>query len=293
MVFMHQDANVQAYVAGDLAPKRVQVMEAHLSRCAECRDLVAETRRNERRRQTRAESGEPPVDTGSTVMVGTRRRMVSNAVPVIGSIVTVVAFVAVLLAAWNAGGSDAGTVGGPAEEFSANGQPLSGFQVAELRRKGWSCPDLRTMGLDMTSSIGFRQGDVGSVTLTYSGKGSAVVLSETRNLGSNGADAAQVPSSAASPAPGEPGGSETSAQSGASAGSGAAASPLATGTSVTIEAGGAQYVVHSSLSQEETAVLVARVKEIAEDRQEDIQAAEVGGWDRLSRGFARLVDPTR
>lgn len=284
MVFMHQDANVAAYVAGELPPKRRAVVEHHLSRCAECRDLVAETRRNERRRQTRAESGEPAVDTGSTVMVGTRRRMVSNAVPVVGSIITIVAFVAVIVAAWNAGGSDANHVGGPTDEFTSQGQPLSGFQVADLRRNGWSCPDLRTLGLDMTSSIGFRKGDVGSVTLTYSGQGSAVVLSETRALGSQGSEASGEAATA---------GTEPQSQGSASIGS---ADPTATpeaGRTITVSVGGAEYVVHSSLSQEATDTLVARVKEIAEDRQQDVQAAELGGWDRLSRGFARLVDPTR
>lgn len=281
MVFMHQDANVQAYVAGDLPPKRRRVMEHHLSRCAECRDLVAEFRRNERRRKTRAESGEPPVDTGSTVMVGTRRRMVSNAVPVVGSIITIVAFVAVLMAAWNAGGSDASHEGGPAEGFTTSGQPLSGFQVADLRRHGWSCPDLRTLGLDMTSSIGFRKGDVGSVTMTYSGNGSAVVLSETRPLGSE--HTAQDDASS-----GQDSGADAS-----EAGSALSATTPDAGRTVTVTVGGAEYVVHSSLNQAETTALVDRVKEIAEDRQEDVRAAEVGGWDRLSRGFARLVDPTR
>lgn len=286
MTFLHQDAHVQDYVNDGMAPKRRLVMEQHLRRCPACRDLVAEYRRKLRRMETRAQTGEIAVDTGQSVMIGTRRGMVSSAVPVLGSIITVVAFVAVLVAAWNAGGAtDSEDLAHPTAQFSAEGVALTGFQVTDLRRAGWSCPDLRPLGLEMTSSVGYRKQGVASVTLSYSGNGRAVVVSETRRLDGQGVAPAAAESGADPSAAGE-------ASAGSDAGQ-AAAQALDAAPSATITADGARFVVHSTLDAAATDVLVQRVQDLAQDREEDARAAAVGGWDRLSRGFARLVDPTR
>lgn len=263
---MHHTAHVADYVTGAMPERKRAAMRAHLERCPECRDLVADYRRTARRRATMAQSmgGESvDVDTKELLLLGTRRRrMVSNAVPVIGSLVTVLAFVAVLFAAWNAGGrADAADLAVPTESFTQTGAALSDYEIADLRRAGWTCPDLRPIGLTMTSSTGTRVGDDAWVTITYSGNGRAVVLTETRAVA--GDHSGTVPVTAA----GEAG--------------------------TTIDAGGARYVLHSSMGESANRELTERLHDIADDREEDAAASTLSGWDRLSRGFSRLVDPTR
>jgi|GEM_PF-2442475 len=281
MSLLNHHVSAAEYVAGQVPARRREAMEAHLSRCAHCRSLVAGYRRRERRRLALPEET-AAVDTGPQALVGTRRRALSNAVPIVGSLLTVIAFVGVLVAAWNAGGAeDTEVVSAPEAEFSAAGVALSSYQVSDLRRSGWACPDLRPLGLEMTSSTGYRSGDTASVTMTFSGDGKAVVLSETRQVGASGAGLdSPTPEAAASVEPTLQ--AETTGLK------------EAAGDAVRFTApDGGRYVVHSSLDKEHTSALVSRLQDLSQDRVEDARAAAVGGWARLTRGWARLVDPTR
>lgn len=280
MLFTHHLADTQEvaqYLGGDFPPRRAHHMDLHLSRCPECRDAVADFRRRAKRRESyaaasvAARNGSGPeaawaasalTDTGGITMVGTRRRrMVSNAVPTVGAILTVLAFVSVLVAAWNAGGSHArADLDHSSESFSDSGTALSDYDIADLRRAGWTCPDLRPNGLTMTSSTGTRQGDIASVTITYSGPSGAVVLTETRST------AAGV----------------TSAPTGTS-GDEALRFTVANGL----------FALHSGMDEKANAALRDSVVSSAKESDQDAQAAAASGWERLSRGFARLVDPTR
>lgn len=289
MTLLHHHVRVDEYVSEEVPARRRAAMEHHLMRCPECRVTVAGHRRRERRRQALAEGTVVlATDTEATAVVGTRRRAISNAVPVLGSLLTVFAFVGVLVAAWNAGAAeDVSAVSAPTDEFSAAGVALSSYQVSDLRRAGWACPDLRPLGLEMTSSTGYRRGDVGSVTMTFAGEDKAVVITESRSL-AVGAGLADLEADAS-------GSGELRAE--AAALTDEAATPTTSedaGRSVTISAAdGGRYVVHSSLSEADTQALVARLRDLSQDRAEDARAAAVSGWDRLTRGWARLVDPTR
>ncbi|WP_394162388.1 zf-HC2 domain-containing protein [Galactobacter valiniphilus] len=253
---------VAEFVADELPERRSKALEAHLERCPACRDAAADERRRVRRRATMAAAGgEVLTDTGSVALVGTRRRrMVSNAVPTIGALLTVVAFVAVLVAAWNAGGSHArADLTASVAAFSASGTPLSDYDIAELRRAGWTCPDLRPNGLTMTSSSGAKSGDLAWVSITYTGEQGAVVLTETRSLAAGAGTPAAKP--------------ELDAQQ--------------------FAGGSARFALHSGLDAKAAAALQSSISALAAESAQDAQAEPASGWDRLSRGFVRLVDPTR
>ncbi|MDR2257209.1 MAG: hypothetical protein LBE25_14610 [Arthrobacter sp.] len=253
---------VEHFVAAELAERRFRALEAHLERCPSCRDAAADERRRVRRRASMAAAGgEVLTDTGSVALVGTRRRrMVSNAVPTVGALLTVLAFVAVLVAAWNAGGSHArADLAASVSAFTSSGTPLSDYDIAELRRSGWTCPDLRPNGLTMTSSTGAKSGDLAWVSITYSGLQGAVVLTETRSL---------------------------------AAGAGAPAARAGVDAEQFTE-GAARFALHSTLDDQGTAALRASVVALAAEADQDAQSEPASGWDRLSRGFTRLVDPTR
>jgi len=255
---------VAEYVTGEMPARRAAALELHLGRCPVCRDAVAEYRRTARRRANLvAGSAVQWPDTGSLVLVGSRRRLVSNAVPVLGCLVTFVTIVAVLLAAWQAGASTANAdLVKPTSEFTASGVALSDYDVAELRRAGWTCADLRAGGYATTSATGITQGDVAAVTTSYAGKDGSVVLTEERSLSGGGAPASP-------------------------------AGATADGTPRTFVVAGARFVLDASLSGQSVDALEDQVRDMARDAQSDAEADVAAGWDRLARGFTRLVDPTR
>lgn len=282
MALLHPTALLDAYVEDSLPQNRHAAVREHLGRCPACRDLVAERRRDARRRERRAgaDTGPTAVCQPPTALLGTRRRMVRRAVPVLGTVVTVLAFVAVVAAAWQVGGRDASvSSASPTEHFTSQGIELDSYDIAGLRRAGWACPDLRQLGLELSSSTGVREGDTATVTLAYvpqgeegKDKGAAtVVLSESRSL-------ATAKGSAATSAVGP------NAATGAT-------EPLAAaeGTQrVRIDSASVDFVVESGLDRSQTDALLQRVRALSKDEAAEAQAGTAEGWDRLLRGFSRL-----
>lgn len=278
---LHQDDRVDDYVHARLSQRKQVVMESHLRRCSRCRDLVV--RRRRRLRQASAlpddvisSMAQAGVDTAPNDLVTRPRRVASTSVPVLGSLLTLIAFVAVLVAAWQAGGEEHEPAAAPAEEFTAAGVQLSQKQVTELRRTGWTCPDLSPLGLKAGTPIGFRRDGVQTVSTSYHRDGRTVVVSESRRTGGHSASPS-VPA-------------DHAAQD-----SGADLQRTGKHTTTLAVTGvdGSEYLVRSSLDDVDTEALVQRLKDLSDDRVEDAKASSASGWERLARGWARLVEPAR
>lgn len=285
---LHQDEWIDDYVRGRMRGRKCAVMEVHLQRCARCRDQVAQVRRRLRRTSTRPDEVlsslvDAGVDTAPNDLVTRPRRLMSNSVPVLGSLFTLIAFVSVLLAAWHAGGKVNNVLAESAEDFTVAGVELTQAEVAELRRAGWTCADLTPMGLPTAKVMGYRNGDVVTVSTTYTTKGRTAVVAESRWL-EGGAHAAAAP---------------TPTRAAADGASEAAAPDLerttTSATSTTLQGrDGGSYAISSTLGEETTDRLVSRVERLSADRVEDAKASStVSGWERLQRGWAQLVEPNR
>ena len=284
---MHQDEWIDDYVRGRMRGRKCAVMEVHLQRCARCRDQVVQARRRLRRTSTRPDEVlsslvDAGVDTAPNDLVTRPRRLMSNSVPVLGSLFTLIAFVSVLLAAWHAGGKTNNVLAESAEDFTVAGVELSDAEVSELRQAGWTCADLRPMGLATTKVMGYRNGDVVTVSTTYETQGRTAVVAESRWSESG-------EHNAAAPTP-----TETAAD-----GASAAAAPdmkraMTTASSTTLRGrDGGSYAVSSTLGDDVTDRLVSRVERLSADRVEDAKASStVSGWERLQRGWAQLVEPS-
>jgi hypothetical protein len=289
---MHQDEWIDDYVRGRMSGRRCTVMESHLQRCPRCRDRVARAKRAMRRTSTRPDEvlssvADAGVDTAPNDLVTRPRRWVSTSVPVIGSLVTLIAFVSVLVAAWHAGGRVNVAQTEAAEDFTVAGAELTEAEVSDLRRAGWTCADLDPMGLDTAKVVGRRSGDVVTVSTTYRGDGEWAVVAESRWVGgSSHAGAAPTPTA---PTP------TASAADGVTDGAGQDLKRASSASSTTLRGrDGGSYAISSTLGSRQTERLVARVERLSSDRVEDAKASStVSGWERLQRGWAELVEPQR
>lgn len=169
------------YVAGELSPARRQAIERHLSRCLRCSDVVEqETSVRERLQNADTpgppdglferilrESARPPTIGGSAPMNSPSRFDVSafalrhrGAMALSGGAVVVT--VATLTAAYALGAEvqqdevTAGRLTTAAESWetvtSDTPAQLTAGQIEQLRDDGWFCPELKTMGFELTGA---------------------------------------------------------------------------------------------------------------------------------------------
>jgi predicted anti-sigma-YlaC factor YlaD len=284
----HQDEVIDDYVRGHMSARKRAAVEAHLDRCPRCRGLVADCKRRLRRSFSRpgevlSSVADAGVDTAPNDLVTRPRRVMSTSLPVLGSLFTLLAFITVLLAAWHAGGRATSSAATAAEDFTVAGAQLSDADVSSLRKAGWTCADLTPLGLRTAKIVGFKQGQIATVSTTYTVNGKSVVVAESRWAGdSEGAATVPTPTAVAVR------GSEQAHKAGLQR-------AVATAEPTTLAGvDGGSYAISSTLDSEQTKRVVARLDRLSSDRvQDDKASSSMSGWERLSRGWARLVEPNR
>jgi hypothetical protein len=284
----HQDEVIDDYVRGRMSARKRAAVESHLLKCPRCRGRVADCKRRLRRSSSRPDEvlsyvADAGVDTAPNDLVTRPRRVMSTSVPVLGTLLTLIAFVTVVLAAWHAGGRESSSAAPAAEDFTVAGAQLSDADVSDLRRAGWTCADLSPLGLRTEKVVGTKRGDVATVATTYTANGRSVVVAESRWAGDG-------ERSAAAPTP------TAAAASGSAAAHKAGLQRAVATAEPTSLAGvdGGSYAISSTLDAAQTKRVVARLDRLSSDRvQDDKASSTVSGWERLSRGWARLVEPNR
>ncbi|MCC3267253.1 zf-HC2 domain-containing protein [Arthrobacter gengyunqii] len=199
----HPKRLLQEYLDGQASPARAAALQAHLSRCAACRSEAARERRlrarlrslevpepspllRERIERTAQMAGDAAPDGYAQQPVpsgGGRHRLVT-ATGVVAAAVGLVLSTAYLLGGWAQPPALQQATPGLAAVWSevTGGTPddeLAPEQLAELRSRGWACPELAAAGL---SVAGARAGLVDghpAVIMTLEGNGNSVTVYET------------------------------------------------------------------------------------------------------------------
>ena len=204
--------------------------------------------------------------------LGSARRWV----PLMGALVTFSALLGILVAAWAAGGvREPQPVTSSAAHFTPRGEELGAEQVTNLRHAGWLCTDLRTIGFTWESASGRHLGNTYELQQTYSSPAGTVVIVESRD-----ADGAAVTSRVQS----EDADASNQAIHRLRDGRG----PL---WQAELSTDSARFVIAADLPSIHEKILVHQVRTQATDKIRDLEASRAGGLERLTRGFARLMEP--
>ncbi|MCC3273940.1 zf-HC2 domain-containing protein [Arthrobacter zhangbolii] len=203
----HPTRHLRDYIDAEMPPRRMQAIEAHLSRCALCRARVAEERRlRSRLRSLRVPGAGPELKdrinlsvasaaAGAGAGTGTGTAPPepgldgrSHVLPAAGA---VAAAGAVLLA----GAYFAGTLlevpavaGTPAamaagwHTVTRGSDTLGQEQLASLRAHGWSCPEFADLGLTLESARSLEVAGRPAVEMRFTGNGEQIRLVEQHPL---------------------------------------------------------------------------------------------------------------
>ncbi|MCQ1945474.1 MULTISPECIES: anti-sigma factor [unclassified Arthrobacter] len=202
----HPKRHLRNYIDGETTPQREQAIDAHLSRCASCRAVVAEERRLRSRlrsfrvpdagpelsariagRVTALQSGCPESEAGQPGAPAKALDRRSHAVAAVGA---VAAAGAVLLGGAYFAGSilevpaQAGARAAMAagwEEVAQSGN-LEAEQLQLLRAHGWTCPELADLGLKLESARSLRVQGRPAVEMTFAADGEQLRLVEQHPL---------------------------------------------------------------------------------------------------------------
>ena len=203
----HPKRLLQEFLDNEASPARAAAVQAHLSRCSECRAEAARERRLRSRRRA-ADIPVPGPDlrehierTASTenaeaqgyaeardpaAVAGNRRRsrglrFAAGALAAVGLVLST----AYLLGGWSQGAalsaSAPSLAAGWSEVTGGEGHRLSADQIELLRSHGWTCPELETVGMSLVAAHSGRVGGQPAVIMTLEGNGSTVTVYETRS----------------------------------------------------------------------------------------------------------------
>lgn len=207
---------------------------------------------------------------------GAVRPRATRWVPLIGALVTFSVVVGMVVAAWIAGGvREPQPVSTSASHFTEDGEPLSSDEISNLRRAGWLCTDLRTIGFTWQSASGRHIGTTYELRQTFQSPAGTVVIVESREA-SSGSTQSRIESEDADA-------------------SNPAILELRDGMGPRwkseLSTDSARFVIAADLPYIHEKLLVHQVRAQATDKIRDLDASRAGGLERLSRGFARLMEP--
>ena len=214
----HPKRRLQEFLDNSTTPARAAAVQAHLARCGECRAEAA----RERRRQSRLRSAEIPVpspelreriertalhgagqSTGQqgagrqgagqqgtgkpgTGKQGTRRRFLvtAGAMAAVGLVLST----AYVLGGWThspaLAASAPGLAAGWSEVTGDEDRQLTAEQIDALRTRGWTCPELRRVGMTLVTAHSVHVAGQPAVAMTLEGEDGTVTVYETRSDGS-------------------------------------------------------------------------------------------------------------
>ncbi len=200
----HPKRLLQEYLDGRATQARAAALQAHLERCAKCRSEAARQRRLKARLESRGvpepgpllrESIERTAGSRSGTPGGYAERPVPGASPagrrrlvtatgVVAAAVGLVLSTAYLLGGLAQGPSVQQAEPGLADvwsEVTRQGQDdqLAPEQLAELRSRGWVCPELAAAGMTVAGARAARIDGDPAVIMTLEGNGTSVTLYET------------------------------------------------------------------------------------------------------------------
>ena len=179
-----------------MTPERRRAVEAHLSRCASCRAAVAEERRlRSRLRALRVPSAGPQLShriaaasAGRAPETPDPRGAASPDRHILAAGAALAAVAAVLLGGAYAAGAllevppDTGartTMAAAWQEVSGSRPVVLGpEQLASLRDRGWSCPELADLGLELDSARALQVQGQPAVEMVFTGEGEQIRLIE-------------------------------------------------------------------------------------------------------------------
>lgn len=209
----HPKRRLQEFLDNSTTPARAAAVQAHLARCGECRAEAA----RERRRQSRLRSAEIPVPspelrdriertalqgpgkqgTGGTLhgysaaqMPATgprrpRRRFLvaAGAMAAVGLVLST----AYVLGGWTQNpalaASAPGLAAGWSEVTGDEDRQLTAEQIDALRTQGWTCPELRRVGMTLVTAHSVHVAGQPAVAMTLEGEDGTVTVYETRSDG--------------------------------------------------------------------------------------------------------------
>lgn len=206
----HPKRLLQEYLDGQATPSRAAAVQAHLQRCAACRAEVAK----ERRLRSRLRSLEVPAPSSDlrarierTVQIAgnqaagngesggyaakpasypsrTHRRRLMTAAGLLAAAAGMVLSTAYLLGGWAQDSSPQQASPGLAAGWTEitggeEARALAPEQLAELRVRGWACPELASAGMTMVGARAARVDGQPAVIMTLEGNGGTVTVYET------------------------------------------------------------------------------------------------------------------
>lgn len=199
----HPKRLLQEYLDGQASPARAAVLQAHLSRCARCRSEAARERRQRARLNSfavpepdpvlreRIERTAHPADDGTPAdyahAPGTsrnRRRRFATATGVVAAAVGLVLSTAYLLGGWVQPPVTQQAAPGLADVWNdvtggGRDDQLAPEQLAELRSRGWACPELSSAGMAVAGARAALVDGEPAVIMTLEGEGTSVNVYET------------------------------------------------------------------------------------------------------------------
>ncbi|WAP52680.1 zf-HC2 domain-containing protein [Arthrobacter sp. ATA002] len=200
----HPKRRLQEFLDNEASPARAAAVQAHLSRCAACRAEAA----RERRLRSRLKSAQIPVpepglreqlersampggagSRGYTELPApkapNRRRRGLRFAAGAAAAVGLVLSTAYLLGGWSQQAMPAASTPTLAAAWSevtgGEGHQLTAGQIEALRTHGWTCPELRAVGMSLVAAHSGRVGGQPAVVMTLEGNGSTVTVYETRS----------------------------------------------------------------------------------------------------------------
>ena len=192
----HPTRYLRDYVDAEMTPERQRAVEAHLSRCSSCRAAVAEERRlRSRLRALRVPSAGPDLSARITEQAGSAEAAEIPPQPhvdrhshLLAAGAALAAAAAVLLGGAYAAGAllevprDAGertAMAAAWNEASGSGTgALGADQLASLRDRGWTCPELADLGLELDSARTLQVQGRPAVEMVFTGEGERIRLVE-------------------------------------------------------------------------------------------------------------------
>lgn len=200
----HPKRLLQEYLDGQASPARAAALQSHLSRCARCRSEAASERRLRARLNSfavpvpgpelreRIERAARPENDGTPHGYAARphpasgrgRQRLATATGVVAAAVGLALSAAYLLGGWFQSPANQQAAPGLADVWhdvtgGGGDDQLAPEQLAELRSRGWVCPELASAGLALAEARTAMVDEEPAVVMTLEGNGTRVTVYET------------------------------------------------------------------------------------------------------------------
>lgn len=199
----HPKRLLREFLDDEVSPSRAAAVQSHLARCSTCRAEAARQRRSQSRLRSAAiprpgtellEHFERTASPGTGVAhgytdepapTGKRRHRAAMLAAGAAAAVGLVLSTAYLLGGWSAGpaltASAPGLAAGWSDVTGGEARQLTTEQIDALRAHGWSCPELRAVGMSLVAAQSVRVDGQPAVLMTLEGKEGSVTVYEIRS----------------------------------------------------------------------------------------------------------------